>query len=139
MELPVFRGQIKVTVLDVYLLSNRIALRNGYHTLDREDVEGKKDPDWIYPGNRLELPDGSVHVVEKGDTIWHIAGWYIHDSLEESWPEYQRVEERMARMEHTPENRSGWLSTLRRLREGSCSENFNRLLDEKIEELSAGR
>ncbi len=137
MELPVFRGQIKVTVLDVYLLSNRIALRNGYHTLDRDEVEGKKDPDWIYPGNRIELPDGSVHVVEKGDTIWHIAGWFIHDSLEKDWPEYRRIERQAVSMEHTQANRSRWLESLRDIRERTYSENFHRMLDEKIEFLSA--
>lgn len=132
MELPVFREQIKVTVFDVYRLSNWIALNNGYHSLDNDEV-GQRDPDWIYPGNRLTLPDGSTHEVKKGDAIWYVAGWYIHDSLEELWPEYKLVKEQMESQEHTPAKREQWLTELENLRKQSFSQNFNKMLNEKIE------
>lgn len=73
-------GIIQITVLDVFYLVNEIADTNGYRRLDSpKDI--RPDPNWIYPGNRFKLPDSSVYIVKRGDTLWGITTRYIEQEV----------------------------------------------------------
>jgi hypothetical protein len=73
-------GTIQVTVLDVFYLVNEIADANGYRRLD-SPKDLRPDPNWIYPGNRFKLPDSSIYVVKRGDTLWGITTRYIEQEV----------------------------------------------------------
>ncbi len=72
---------IEITLVDIHLVSNDIAVRNGYRDLDYMVDEGE-DPDWIYPGNVLEMPDGTDYTVVRGDNIWFLSSRLIRRELE---------------------------------------------------------
>lgn len=42
-----------------------------------------KDPDWIYPGNILKMPDNSEITVKKGDNMWDICEKYLLKQINE--------------------------------------------------------
>ena len=73
-------GAIQITVLDVFYLVNEIAETNGYRRLD-SPKDLRPDPNWIYPGNRFKLPDSSIYVVKRGDTLWQITTRYIEEEV----------------------------------------------------------
>jgi len=73
-------GAIPITVLDVFYLVNEIADANGYRRLD-SPTDLRPDPNWIYPGNRFKLPDSSVYLVVRGDTLWGITTRYIEQEV----------------------------------------------------------
>ena len=56
-------------------------MSSGYRDLDYRVHEGN-NPDWIYAGNELIMPDGSVYNVARGDSIWFIASRLIRRELE---------------------------------------------------------
>ena len=45
-----------------------------------ENSPGGLDPDWIYPGSLILMPDIDMMMIERGDTLW----WLAHDFLLES-------------------------------------------------------
>jgi len=73
-------GDIPITVLDVFYLVNEIADANGYRRLD-SPKDLRPDPNWIYPGNQFKLPDSSVYLVKRGDTLWGITTRYIEQEV----------------------------------------------------------
>ncbi|QEN07826.1 LysM peptidoglycan-binding domain-containing protein [Oceanispirochaeta crateris] len=72
---------ITITLVDIHLVSNDIAVKNGYRDLDYKVFEGN-NPNWIYTGNVLEMPDGTEYTVQRGDSIWFIASRMIRRELE---------------------------------------------------------
>lgn len=72
--------EFSMTNLDLLILTNIVAVKNGYHKiiydLQKKDEIGK-DPDWIFPGNVLKLPDATVRNVKKGDTMWDICETFL--------------------------------------------------------------
>ena len=38
-----------------------------------DDFADRPDPDWIFPGNTFRLPDGQIHAVIAGETLWEIS------------------------------------------------------------------
>ncbi|MCX7787285.1 MAG: LysM peptidoglycan-binding domain-containing protein [Spirochaetes bacterium] len=73
-------GNISITVMDVFYLVNEIADANGYRRLD-SPKDLRPDPNWIYPGNQFKLPDSSLYVVKRGDTLWGITTRYIEQEV----------------------------------------------------------
>ncbi len=73
-------GAIQITVLDVFHLVNEIADANGYRRLN-SPKDLRPDPNWIYPENRFKLPDSSVYIVKRGDTLWGITTRYIEQEV----------------------------------------------------------
>jgi len=81
-------GDYFISAIDIHLASNRIAVDNNYRDLDYEIFDGA-DPNWIYPGNKISLPDGNIHNVIKGDTIWYLAAKYIRVTLDRDIPLFE--------------------------------------------------
>lgn len=81
-------GDYHISLVDIHLVSNRIAVDNNYRDLDYEVFDGA-DPDWIYPGNEIVLPDGSIHLVVRGDAIWYMAARYIRTTLDRDIPLFE--------------------------------------------------
>ncbi|HOL57041.1 MAG TPA: hypothetical protein PK351_07500 [Spirochaetota bacterium] len=73
-----------MTVVDNLHLTNLIAVSNGYHRIaypfEKKYLTGK-DPDWIYPGNILIMPDKTKIVVKDGDTMWSICENYLINEI----------------------------------------------------------
>lgn len=73
-----------MTILDNLNLTNKIAIKNGYHRIlfnfEKKYIKGK-DPDWIFPGNNLLLPDDTKIVVQTGDTMWGICETYLINEI----------------------------------------------------------
>lgn len=124
-------GGIIVTILDIIRLANRIAVDNGYRELGAPPGAGP-DPDWIYPGNVFELPDGSTHTVVSGDTLWDITAEHI---LEQLRSRYERFAALMSSYRTESMSEPDLVDELNTLRDGSYSENFRRIIDRTIEEV----
>lgn len=69
-----------ITIRDILTMVNRIAVTNGYDMLGEESPNGL-DPNWIYPGSLMLLPDVDMIMIERGDTLWWIAHDFLLDSL----------------------------------------------------------
>jgi len=65
-------NRVTITEVDIHLAANEIAVLNGFRDLNYKVFTGE-DPDWILPGNTLDLPNGSVYLIRNGDTIWFLA------------------------------------------------------------------
>jgi hypothetical protein len=73
---------IRVTVTDILRMVNRIARLNGYAPIGSMAPDAR-DPDWIFPGNELELPNQRLYEIRRGDTMWAIADRFIQQSAQE--------------------------------------------------------
>lgn len=75
-----------MTIIDNINLTNVIAQKNGYEKMTppilKKHLTGK-DPDWIYPGNILKMPDNSEITVKKGDNMWDICEKYLLKQINE--------------------------------------------------------
>ncbi|MBP7901490.1 MAG: hypothetical protein KA015_01610 [Spirochaetes bacterium] len=79
---------------EVFVMANRIAITNNYSPI-LENQFGKKNPNWIYPDNIFTIPTGERIIVQKGDTLWKIAGDFLviaHDNFTKS---YQKISDKI--------------------------------------------
>ncbi len=58
---------------EVLTYANILARRNGFARLGTRTAASKRDPDRVFPGDELELPDGRRARVEPKEYIWEIA------------------------------------------------------------------
>lgn len=63
---------VNLNISDIINATNRIAKINGYHEMGRP-VAGKKDPNIIYPGQKIKIPGGNKISIKKHDYLWKIA------------------------------------------------------------------
>jgi hypothetical protein len=136
---PLTPNTIRITILDIYLLTNRIARENGFRELD-SPAELGRDPDWIYPGNMFTLPDTTVYNVIKGDTIWYIARRFIRKTLNQDWKKYDQILKDIEKSEGAADdddNKEEQIAALNYLKGGSYSENFKIEIDRTIAKLRA--
>jgi len=126
---------IVITILDILRLANRIAVANGYRSIDSSHPTGP-NPDWIYPGNVFELPDGTTHTVQRGDTLWGITADFIEKELNTRYKKFVSVTDGFDKMTATSDQRRRVVDQLRALKEETYSENFAALLEETIQEVS---
>lgn len=80
--------------MDIHLVSNDIAVKSGFHDLDYRVPEGN-NPDWIFSGNDLVMPDDSVYEVKRGDSIWFIASRLIRRELETDLNKVSEIESKL--------------------------------------------
>lgn len=78
------------TVADVLRVTNWIAQENGYNRIGVNDLTDGRNPNWIYPGNTFRLPDGVVHEVASGETLWFIASSFLNEIFVASEMELSR-------------------------------------------------
>jgi len=129
-------GYIKITILDVYKLTNKIAVTNGYNKLDSVNQLGK-DPNWIYPGNVITLPDQVKYTVIKGDTIWYIAKIFINKNLEKDWEIYLNILKEIDKNKNLINDRKEEIiSRLESLKKNPYSENFIKEINKTIDRLA---
>ncbi len=62
----------EMTITDIANFTNLIADLNGFYHL-AEPVLGKRDPDLLFAGERIKLPDNRVVLITKRDFLWRIA------------------------------------------------------------------
>jgi hypothetical protein len=128
---PVTPDTIRITLLDIYLLTNRIARDNNFRELDSPAQLGR-DPNWIYPGNVFTLPDGLVYTVIDGDTIWYIATRFIRKTLHQDWILYSSILKEIEKTGAAADDRERHMEALIGLKTGSYSENFRKEVDKTI-------
>jgi len=75
-------NRVTITEADIHLAANEIAVLNGFRDLEYKIFTGE-DPDWIFPDNMLNLPDGNVYVIRNGDTIWFLAAREVRSDTEQ--------------------------------------------------------
>ena len=95
---PTAEGPLVITVSDIIRMVNRIAERNGYAPIGSMAPDAR-DPDWIFPGNELELPDQRLYEIRRGDTMWAIADRFIRQSAQEHNRTLAELTERIQRGE----------------------------------------
>ncbi len=64
---------ITITDYDIWVYVNKVAVINGYKPLTYKKPKRWEDPDWVYPGRKLKLVDGTEIVVRRGDNMWNIS------------------------------------------------------------------
>ncbi len=73
-----------MTNIDLLNLTNLVAERNNYHRIvydyQKKYTRGR-DPDWIFPGNVLVMPDSSKVKIKQGDTMWDICDNYLINEI----------------------------------------------------------
>ncbi|MEQ8349906.1 MAG: hypothetical protein RH862_00380 [Leptospiraceae bacterium] len=63
---------VQVTDQEVFQFSNLLARRNGFAALREQDPD-LRNPDLVFPGDRLNLPDGRILQITPGEYIWEIS------------------------------------------------------------------
>jgi hypothetical protein len=58
---------------EIFLYADALARRNGFTGIDRQGTGALRDPDRVFPGDRIRLPDGRLVAVQPGITIWKVA------------------------------------------------------------------
>jgi hypothetical protein len=135
---------VEITVLDIYNLVNVVAAASGFRRLD-EAPNNRRDPNLIFPGDALSLPEGNGHSVVKGDTIWWVSARFIKAQLNRDWQAYHSITASLenARADAGTSNAekasaaSAAIEKLTALKEGSYCGRFQKEVDKKIRELSA--
>ena len=130
----IYRGLIEITILDIFLLTNEIAVSNGFRRLDSIEEAGR-DPDWIYPGNLFVLPDSTEYTVVKGDTMWYIAHRFIIKRLEEDWDSYTSIKREVETTSVDAQRKEVLTRELKSIGARSYSENFRREIDSLLAKL----
>ncbi len=64
---------ITITDYDIWVYVNKVAILNGYKPLYIRKVSRSQDPNWVYPGKRLKMPDDTMVIVRKNDNMWNIS------------------------------------------------------------------
>ena len=70
--------EVGISILDIIDVTNAIAVASGYRPMGTAPDLGP-DPDWIFPGSALTLPDGEQYRVVSTDTMWNLATAFIRD------------------------------------------------------------
>jgi hypothetical protein len=107
-------GRVAISEADIHLAANEIAVINGYKDLDYRVFTGD-DPDWIFPGASLSLPDGREHLIRRGDTIWFLAAREVRTAVERDLNDYDSASAVLDNGESSGEDVENAEITLRRI------------------------
>jgi hypothetical protein len=129
---------VEISVLDIYKLVNVIASASGFRQLDAKtgrpgESKDLRDPNWIYPDDVLNLPEGTRRTVARGDTIWWVSAGFIKAQLDRDWERYQSLAGGVNKAD--PNDVSRVVAELETLKSGSFCGKFRRLVDNKVREL----
>ncbi|MEX2444991.1 MAG: hypothetical protein WD492_15425 [Alkalispirochaeta sp.] len=89
---------IIVTETDILRMVNRIAELNDYAPIGSMAPDAR-DPNWIFPGNQLKLPNQELYEIRRGDTMWAISDRFIRQSAQEHMWTLTSLSERIQRGE----------------------------------------
>ena len=120
-----------ITEVDIHLAANEIAVLNGFRDLDYEVFSGA-DPDWILPGNTLELPGGTVYVIESGDTIWFLAAREVRSDAEQRIEVFDSSISILEANDSDFESRTAALANLRDISENSKAAQLREMAKEAL-------
>lgn len=122
-----------MTMLDLLNLTNLVAEKNGYHKIvydfEKTYVKGK-DPDWIYPGNNLTMPDSSKTTVVDGDVMWNLCEKFLINQINKNELEIQDVIDRRRTKELSFEDSK---TELLKIKNESYSEMLRDFIDEILQ------
>lgn len=122
-----------VTIWDIYLVTNRIAIKNGYKDLTRKNPPDGDEPSLIYKGMVFDLPDGRKYKVEKADSIWRIAEVYIRTKIKEDSVTWKEILQRIKDPGIDRQEKNQWLEKARKLGESSPCSAFRKMVEEETE------
>jgi hypothetical protein len=109
-------------------------MKNGYSTLDERGTQ-KPDPNRIYPGRILVLPNAADYVIDLRDTMWNIATWYIRENIRELCGAYETLMLPYGREKVPEDKKENVRGEIRKFIERCKSENLRRIFEEKIRNL----
>ncbi len=67
-------GKVSPSTAELAQYAAVLAERNGFRGLSsRSTAEQLRDPDLVFPGDTLRLPDGRLTKINKGEYIWELA------------------------------------------------------------------
>ncbi len=58
---------------EVYYYANAVAVANGFSPVNAQHNRDLRDPDLVFPGDMLKLPDGRLTHVHQGESLWQIS------------------------------------------------------------------
>lgn len=64
---------VPIEMTEVFAYADALARRNGFFGLRNEPTPDLRDPDIVFPGDELTLPDGRLVGIEPGETIWKVS------------------------------------------------------------------
>ena len=126
-------GGIEITLNDIIRLVNEVATDNGYAPMGVVDPD-RPDPDWIYPGNVFVLPNDTRYTVVEGDTLWEITVRYMVARLRQDYERYTRLVAEHEAVDTSDARRREIAQRLAEIGETSHTENFSRMVDEKLDQ-----
>jgi hypothetical protein len=121
-----------VTIWDVYLVSNQIAIENGFKDLTRKKPAGGDEPSLIYKGMVFDLPDGQKYTVKMADSIWRIAEAYIERRVKEDSAAWKEILQRINDVNLSSQEKSQWREKARKLGENSPCLAFRKKVEEEL-------
>ncbi len=122
---------VRITEADIHLAANEIAVLNGFKDLDYRVFTGA-DPDWIYPGNHLEMPSGEDYVIRKGDTIWFLAARQVRLGVDEDKRAFDKALSVLDDTSSTEDEKREARSVLKKIAEESKAQAMRRMAAEKL-------
>ena len=123
--------EVVISLADIHLAANEIAVLNGYKDLDFRVYTGA-DPDWIYPGNLLKLPGGENYTVRRGDTIWFLAAREVRVDVTGELRAYADASAILDDPGSSDADRSEALDVLRSIADSSRAEDMRALAAAKL-------
>lgn len=99
-----------MTHRDRIAITNKIALLNGYRRMllpFEVKYSAGRNPDWIYPGNVLLMPDNSMVVVKEGDVMWRICEKFLYEQMNNDEKKIIETIDRTARNQISVEEAKG--------------------------------
>jgi hypothetical protein len=109
-------------------------MKNGYSTLDERGTQ-KPDPNKIYPGRVLVLPNAANYVIDLRDTMWGIATRYIRENIRELCGAYETLMLPYGREKVPEADKENARGEIRKLIERCKSANLRRIFEGKIRSL----
>lgn len=124
---------IAVTMADIHLKANAIAVMNGYRDLGFHVVSGK-DPTIIEPGLVLKIPGDMTYTVQEQDNIWYIAARLLESELREHTARFDALAQKY---DSSPSEGQTVIREIEALKRESNCKNFIIMVENWLEKRSS--
>ncbi len=131
-------AEIGISIFDIIDVTNAIAVASGYRPMGTTPNLGP-DPDWIFPGSALTLPDGEVYRVVATDNMWNLATAFIRDDTADRIAGYLSLLAGVDVEAVSDEEADDLIQELESLRDGAYSSQLAVRFDEAIETIRERR